>query len=263
VNAALVVERPRRGINVKNVAIAVGLIALLVQANYVCEVHISDIFTGFPHIADIVLRGVPPDVGTLKNAGWGALVTFDVALLGTIGSVIVCVPLALLAANNTRPNRLAYLTSRAIIGLTRTIPDVVWALIFVTAVGLGPFAAMLGLAVHSVGVLAKLYAEAIEDVAMGPVHALTVMGANRMQVATQAVIPSVLPTMIGLTLYRLDTNVRSSLVLGFVGGGGLGLQIEAALNLFQYRQLTMLLIVMGLLIIGVEACSVYLRKRIG
>ena len=175
-NATLSAERPRFAFNTKAITIALAIVALLVQANYVTEVNIKDIFTGFPHIADIVLRGVPPNAGILKDAGWGALVTFDVALLGTLASVIVSLPLALLAANNTRPSRAAYLTSRGIIGVTRTIPDVVWALIFVTAVGLGPFAATVGLAVHSVGVLARLYAEAIEDVAMGPVHALTVMG---------------------------------------------------------------------------------------
>ena len=253
---------PRRTISISGVAISLCLLALLIQAYFVVEAKPQDLFTSFNNILDIVIRGVPPSPGILKNAAWGALVTFDVAILGTIASVIASLPLALLAASNTRPSRGAYLTARGVIGVCRTIPDVVWALVFVTAVGLGPFAATLGLAVHSVGVLARLYAEAIEDVAMGPVHALTVMGANRVQVATQAVIPTVLPTLIGLTLYRLDTNVRSSLVLGFVGGGGLGLQIESALNLFQYRDLTMLLIVMGALIVGVEAASVYLRKRI-
>ena len=245
-----------------NAAIAGAGIAILVQAYVVVEARPQDLFTSFLNIVDIVVRGVPPASGILRNALWGALVTFDVAILGTLASVVVSLPLALIAAANTRPNRLAYLVSRFVIGFARTIPDVVWALIFVTAVGLGPFAATLGLAVHSVGVLAKLYAEAIEDVPMGPVHALTVMGANRMQVATQAVIPSVLPTLIGLTLYRLDTNVRASLVLGFVGGGGLGLQIESALNLFQYRQLTTLLLVMGGLIIAVEALSVNVRRRV-
>lgn len=245
-----------------NAAIVLGAVAILAQAYVVVEARPQDVFTSFHNIVDIIVRGVPPEPGIARNALWGALVTFDVAILGTLASVFVSLPLALCAAENTRPNRLAYLAARSVIGLARTIPDVVWALIFVTAVGLGPFAATLGLAVHSVGVLARLYAEAIEDVAMGPVHALTVMGANRVQVATQAVIPTALPSLIGLTLYRLDTNVRASLVLGFVGGGGLGLQIESALNLFQYRQLTMLLLVMGGLILGVEALSVRLRRAI-
>jgi len=262
VSTALAVAPRNRTAGLWNIWIAVGLLALFVQAYLVVEAKPQDLFTSFHNMLDIIVRGVPPEAGILRNATWGALVTFDVAILGTLASVIASLPLALLAAENTRPNRLTYLTARGIIGVARTIPDVVWALMFVTAVGLGPFAATLGLAVHSVGVLARLYAEAVEDVAMGPVHALTVMGANRVQVATQAVIPTVLPTLIGLTLYRLDTNVRSSLVLGFVGGGGLGLQIESALNLFQYRQLTMLLLVMGALIVGVEAVSVYLRRRI-
>jgi phosphonate transport system permease protein len=259
--AAVARARPQRR-SLVNGAIAVALLAIFVQAYVVVEARPQDLFTSFRNIVDIIVRGVPPEPGIFRNALWGALVTFDVAILGTLASLVVSLPLALLAAENTRPNKAAYVAARGIIGLARTIPDVVWALIFVTAVGLGPFAATLGLAVHSVGVLARLYAEAIEDVSMGPVHALTVMGANRVQVATQAVIPTVLPSLIGLTLYRLDTNVRASLVLGFVGGGGLGLQIESALNLFQYRQLTMLLIVMGGLIIGVEALSVHLRRRI-
>jgi phosphonate transport system permease protein len=262
VGAALVAGTRRRSSGIVNAAIATAVVALFVQAYFVVEAKPQDLFTSFRNIVDIIVRGVPPEPGILRNAVWGALVTFDVAILGTLASVVASLPLSLLAAENTRPNRFWYLTARGIIGIARTIPDVVWALIFVTAVGLGPFAATLGLAVHSVGVLARLYAEAIEDVPMGPVHALTVMGANRVQVATQAVIPTALPTLIGLTLYRLDTNVRASLVLGFVGGGGLGLQIESALNLFQYRELTMLLLVMGGLIIGVEACSVYLRRRI-
>lgn len=253
--------RPQRRTLV-NMTIGLGLVAVFVQAYLVVEAKPQDFFTSFHNIVDIIARGVPPEPGILRNALWGALVTFDVAILGTLASVIASVPLALLAAENTRPSKLWYITARGIIGLARTIPDVVWALIFVTAVGLGPFAATIGLAVHSVGVLARLYAEAIEDVAMGPVQALSVMGANRVQVATQAVIPTALPSLIGLTLYRLDTNVRSSLVLGFVGGGGLGLQIESALNLFQYRQLTTLLLVMGGLIIGVEALSVRLRRLI-
>jgi phosphonate transport system permease protein len=258
--ALRVVRSSRRAL--VRVTVALGIAVMFAQAYVVVEAKPQDLVTSFHNIVDIVVRGVRPEPGILSNALWGALVTFDVAILGTLGAVIASLPLALLAADNTRPNRISYICARGIIGLARTVPDVVWALIFVTAVGLGPFAATLGLAVHSVGVLAKLYAEAIEDVAMGPVHALTVMGANRVQVATQAVIPTVLPTLIGLTLYRLDTNVRASLVLGFVGGGGLGLQIESALNLFQYRQLTMLLLVMGALIVAVEAVSVQFRRRI-
>jgi phosphonate transport system permease protein len=170
--------------------------------------------------------------------------------------------LAFWAAENVTPGGPLYALSRGIIAVFRAIPDIVWALLFVTAVGLGPFAAALGLAVHSIGVLGRLYAEAIEDVNMAAINALVVTGAGRMQIATHAVLPATLPTLIGLTLYRLDTNVRSSLVLGFVGGGGLGFAIQNALELFQYQKLLALLIVMAILITGVEAVAVALRRTI-
>jgi phosphonate transport system permease protein len=146
------------------------------------------------HIVDILRRGTPPDVSDLQPALGTALETLDVALLGTVLAMSVSVPLALCAAENTAPNAVAYYASRSVIGICRAIPDIVWALLFVTAVGLCPFPGTLGLGVHSVGILGRLYAECIEDMEMGPVHVLRVGGAGRMQVATHAVLPGVLPT---------------------------------------------------------------------
>jgi phosphonate transport system permease protein len=238
------------------------VLAVVAQAYVVIDARPGDVLTGIGGIADIVRRGVPPDPSVLGPAVYQALVTVDVGIIGTLVPIAFSLLLAFWAAENVTPGGPLYLASRSVIALFRAIPDIVWALLFVTAVGLGPFAATLGLAVHSIGVLGRLYAEAIEDVNMASVNALVVTGANRLQVATHAVLPATMPTLIGLTLYRLDTNVRSSLVLGFVGGGGLGFAIENALNLFQYRKLLALLIVMALLIAGVEAIAVALRRTI-
>ena len=242
----------------------VGLIcaAVLVQAYVVIDARPGDIVTGVAGIADIVRRGVPPDPAVLGPALYQSLVTIDVAIIGTALAIAFSLLLAFWAAENVTPGGPMYAFSRSVIAVFRAIPDIVWALLFVTAVGLGPFAATMGLAVHSIGVLGRLYAEAIEDVDMASINALVVTGAGRVQVATHAVLPATMPTLIGLTLYRLDTNVRSSLVLGFVGGGGLGFAIENALNLFQYQRLLALLIVMALLIAGVEAVAVALRRTI-
>ncbi|HKF76683.1 MAG TPA: phosphonate ABC transporter, permease protein PhnE [Candidatus Dormibacteraeota bacterium] len=235
---------------------------VLAQAYVVIDARPGDVLTGISGIADIVRRGVPPDPAVLEAAVYQSLVTVDVAIIGTALAIAFSLLLAFWAAENVSPGRPLYLVSRSIIAVFRAIPDIVWALLFVTAVGLGPFAATMGLAVHSIGILGRLYAEAIEDVNMASINALVVTGAGRLQVATHAVLPATLPTLIGLTLYRLDTNVRSSLVLGFVGGGGLGFAIQNALNLFQYRRLLALLVVMALLIAGVEAVAVALRRTI-
>jgi len=243
-------------------AIAVVAVGVLVQAYVVIEARPQDIPSGIAGIVDILRRGVPPDLSVLRDSIKAALVTLDVAIIGTSVPILISLPLAFLAAENVTPSRLAYTAARTVIAVCRIVPDVVWALLFVAAVGLGPFAATLGLAVHSIGILGRLYAEAIEDVNMASIDALSVIGANRVQIAAHAVLPSVLPTMTGLTLYRMDTNVRSSLVLGFVGGGGLGFGIETALNLFQYQRLLTYLLVMGVLIAAVESVAVALRRRI-
>jgi phosphonate transport system permease protein len=188
--------------------------------------------------------------------------TFDIALLGTCAAVLLSLPLAVLAAENVTPSRPLYLAARGVIAVTRAVPDLVWALLFVTAVGLGPFPGVLALSVHSIGMLGRLFAETIEDIDMGPVQALTITGASPVQVVTHAIVPGLLPSLIGISLYRLDENVRSSLVLGFVGAGGIGFLILTAINLFQYRQVATLLILTYVLVLVVEHLAASIRSRI-
>src|SRR5262249_38271179 len=156
--------------------------------------------------------------------------------------------------------RWLYYVARGVIAFTRAVPDLVWALIFVTAAGLGPFPGGCAIAVHSIGMLGRLFSEVIEDMDMGPVEALTLTGANRLQIFSHAVVPSVAPSLLGIGLYRFDENLRSSLVLGFVGAGGLGFQLLTAMNLFQYRTVSMLLLVTFALVMGAERISAALRR---
>ena len=130
------------------------------------------------------------------------------AIFGTVFGVLMALPLAVFAAANVTPARPLYFLARAVIALTRAVPDLVWALLFVTAVGLGPFPGALALSVHSIGMLGRLFAEVIEDMDFGPVEALTLTGASRLQVFTHAVVPGVLPSLLGISLYRFDENLR-------------------------------------------------------
>src|SRR5579863_8672175 len=148
-------------------------IAVVVQTFIVVEARPQDLITGVHGMADPIRRAIPPDFSKLPAAAWPTLQTIDIALFGTMVGVILAVPLALLAASNVTPSRFAYYGARAVIGIARAVPDLVWALLFVTAVGLGPFPGGLALGVHSIGMLGRLFAETIEQMDMAPIHALT------------------------------------------------------------------------------------------
>jgi phosphonate transport system permease protein len=237
-------------------------IGVVVQTFIVVEARPQDLITGVHGMADLIRRAMPPDFSKLPSTFWPTLQTVDIALFGTLVGIILAVPLALLAAANVTPSRYAYYGARAIIGFARAVPDLVWALLFVTAVGLGPFPGGLALGVHSVGMLGRLFAETIEQMDMAPIHALELTGARRIQVFSHGIVPSILPTLLGISLYRLDENIRSSLVLGFVGAGGIGFQLLTAMNLFQYQEVSLLLIIIFVIVLGAERMSAALRERL-
>jgi len=248
--------------NVLTLAAALLAVALFVQAWIVVQARPQDLVTGAHGMADIISRALPPAFDQFKPTLRPVLETIDLAIFGTVFGVVLAFPLAILAARNLTPAKPLYYAARAVIGVARAVPDLVWALLFVTAVGLGPFPGALALAVHSVGMLGRLFAEVIEDMDMGPVEALTLTGASRIQVFTHAVVPGVLPSLLGIALYRFDENLRSSLVLGFVGAGGIGFLLLTAMNLFQYQTVALLLIVTFVLVACAERISAYLRTLV-
>jgi phosphonate transport system permease protein len=244
------------------VAIVSACVLLLAQALVVVKARPQDIVTGIGGMADLLRRATPPNFGLVREVLWPTLETLDAAIFGTFFGMLFALPLAIFSARNVTPSPYLYALARGTIGLTRAVPDLIWALLFVTAVGLGPFPGALALAVHSVGMLGRLFAEVIEDIDMGPVESLTLTGASRLQVFSHAVVPGVAPALLGIALYRLDENVRASLVLGFVGAGGIGFQILSAMNLFQYRDVSMYLLLTFALVVVVERLSATLRKAI-
>jgi phosphonate transport system permease protein len=240
---------------------ATAFLALLVQAAIVTDARPQELLAGVHGMADLLRRSFPPNVSLWIQAFRPTLETLDTALLGTVAGVVFAVPFAVLAARNTTPSPALYYLARASIALFRAVPDLVWALLFVSAVGLGAFPGVLALSVHSIGMLGRLFAEVIEDIDMGPVEALSLTGAGRIAVFTHAVVPGVAPSLLGIALYRLDENIRASIVLGFVGAGGIGFQLLSAMNLFLYRDVSFYLIVNFALVIAVERLSAALRKR--
>ena len=258
------VARPIGGLGRRLVVVLIALIAaaVIAQSFYVVQARPEDLITGAHGMADLLSRALPPAWSEFGEILWPTLETVDLAIFGTVFGVLMALPLAVLAAGNVTPARPLYYLARGIIALTRAVPDLVWALLFVTAVGLGPFPGALALSVHSIGMLGRLFSEVIEDMDFGPVEALTLTGASRLQVFTHAVVPGVLPSLLGIGLYRFDENLRSSLVLGFVGAGGLGFQLLTAMNLFQYQTVSLLLIATFILVMAAERGSALLRRQV-
>ena len=192
--------------------------------------------------------------------------TIDTALMATLASLLgllLALFVAWLGAANVTPlGKASYVVGRALMTLSRSVHEIVWALIFVSAVGLGALAGVLAMAVRSVGFISKVIAEAIEDVQPGPIEAIRSVGGNRFQVLMYGIVPQIIPVVIGTVIFEWDINIRRSTIMGLVGAGGLGLLLFRQLATFNYGGITTVLVAVLLLIIVGEVVSHYARKAV-
>ncbi|MCW5593281.1 MAG: phosphonate ABC transporter, permease protein PhnE [Burkholderiales bacterium] len=212
--------------------------------------------------ADLAERMWPPRWAYLPQILAPLVETIHIATLGTAIAVVFSLPLAFLAARNTTANGFTWAVGRGLLVASRSVNTVIWGLIFVAVFGPGPLAGVAAVAARSVGFLAKLVAEAIEEADRGPVEAIESTGAGTGQVYLIGILPQVLPVLIGTTVYRWDINVRESSVLGFVGAGGIGLQLYASINQFMWQQVLVVLLAILVVVILSEAASAWIRGRI-
>ncbi|MGV3525173.1 MAG: phosphonate ABC transporter, permease protein PhnE [Candidatus Sericytochromatia bacterium] len=198
---------------------------------------------------------------TFPNTIVGATIqTIQMAMTGTVLALLLAFPLAFLAASNTSPHPLVYQVTRFCINFLRTVPDLALGLIFVAAVGLGPFAGTLALAVHTMTVLTKLLSESVENIDGGVVEAIRATGGNYFQTLSFAVLPQMLPDLISFTLYRFETNIRAASVLGLIGAGGIGHLLNTSFRTFQYQEAATVVLILIVLVMGVDWVSARLRK---
>jgi phosphonate transport system permease protein len=162
----------------------------------------------------------------------------------------------------SRLSRAIYYATRTVFNLLRSIEVVIVVTIMAVIVGIGSFAGVLALVVHSIGTLGKLYSEAIEGIDPGPIEAITATGARPLQVVRYAVIPQVVPQFLSFTLYRLDVNVRMSTIVGMVGGGGIGFILTQYINLLQWRQAGTAIWLIAIVVTGFDYLSSWLRQKI-
>jgi phosphonate transport system permease protein len=192
--------------------------------------------------------------------------TLLLALMGTTAGVLVTAPLSFLGARNImHGSRLAdsvYYLTRTGFNVLRSVEVMIIAVIMVVVVGIGPFAGVLAIVIHSIGALGKLYSEAIESIDPGPIEAITATGASRLQVIAYAVVPQVIPAFLSFTMYRWDINVRMSTVIGLVGGGGIGYLLIQYINLLQWNQAATAIWMITLIVMALDFSSAYLRQKI-
>ncbi|MFO0295536.1 MAG: phosphonate ABC transporter, permease protein PhnE [Rhodospirillales bacterium] len=235
--------------------------AFVIASLRATEVSIMELLRGGPHALRIFGEMLPPSLDRIGPVLASLLQTFQMAVAGTVIGCALSLPLAVLATRHLSPNAAIYHLVRIMIAVCRTVPDLVWALLFVAIVGLGPFAGVLAIAVDKIGFCGRFFAEAMEEADRRPQEALRALGAAPAAVIAGAVLPTATPGLINATLFALEKATRSSVVLGLVGAGGIGIELQVSMDMFRYDEAaTIILAILGL-VIAVEQISAWLRRR--
>lgn len=190
------------------------------------------------------------------------LETIEMTVLGTAVAIVVSLPLGILAAGNATPHPVVYRVTRDLLSLMRALPELVWALVFVSAVGLGPLPGVMALAFVTVGFMGKFFAESIEVVDHKAVEGVRAHGAGWLQVRLFAMLPQALPDFVGTVMYILDHNLRAAAILGLVGAGGIGYDLVMSMRLFQYDRLLLIALSIYLVVTVLDRASDRMRSRI-
>lgn len=215
-----------------------------------------------PAISQLASEMIPPDFSRWRSWVRPLFDTLAMSIAGTALAVVFSLPLALLAAPNTSPHPSVYFAVRTLLAFLRSVPEIILGVLFVAAVGFGALPGVLALGFHSVGMVGKFYAEAIEHVDPKPMEAARAAGATPLQVIMHAVLPQVLPQLTDVTIYRWEYHFRASAVLGIVGAGGIGFELIAALRLLNYDQVSAILLSILACVVIVDSIGAHLRKSL-
>jgi phosphonate transport system permease protein len=236
-------------------------IAVLIYAGILSDLSFIELFNGIGAMADLVVKFFPPDFTRWWSYFQATIETIAMGIWGTLLAVVLAIPLSILASENVCPNWVVFPTRR-VLDAMRAINELVFALIFIVAVGLGPFAGVLALFVHTAGTLGKLFSEAIEAIDPGPVEGIRATGASKVQEVIFGVIPQVIPLWTSFTLYRFESNVRSASVLGIVGAGGIGVALYQNFRAFNYQNVCAILIILVVTVGIIDTVSSRIRNHL-
>lgn len=244
------------------IVIALALLVLFILGFDSAEISWERIIKGIGNIGNFFARAFPPDFAKTGLIVVRMFETLQMAVVGTFLGVIISIPIALLGANNTTPSKAVSSLVRGLIVVSRTIPDLVFALIFVISVGLGPFAGILTIMIDTVGFCGRFFMERIEELDNGPIAALESTGASRFGVIAGSVMPMTFPSIVGTSLFALEKSIRGASVLGLVGAGGIGIELNNAMNLRQFDTAFMIILVILVVVLVFESISRNIRSKL-
>jgi len=241
----------------------ITLISILTFIVIDLEINFIELFSdSSKYFGDILNRMLPPDFSNLKNLIYSMFETIEIAFLGTFIAIALSIPVGLFSARNLAPNYTVFLVARTITIFLRAIPEFIIAMILVIAIGFGAMPGVLALGIHTMGFLAKFYAEDIEHINKGPIEALKASGASKGQIISFAVIPQIIPSFIANNLYIFDRNIRMATMLGIVGAGGIGYELQSSFRMFEYQKVSAIIIIIFITIFIIDHLSSFIRSKI-
>jgi phosphonate ABC transporter permease subunit PhnE len=248
----------------------VGLFAFMSVAGHASENFLHHQGDSLPGKVFTVIMAVLAGIVIVGTPAWFIAwlyewrnIYYSIVLPALIGGVVMGIIGLVVKPGFAVPTGLAvYYISRTILNILRAIEPLIMAIVFVVWVGIGPFAGVMALTLHTIAALGKLYSEQVENISQGPIEAVTATGANRLQTIIYAVIPQIVPPYIAFTIYRWDINVRMSTIIGFAGGGGIGFLLQQNLNLLKYRQASVQMIAIAIVVSTLDFISAKIRERI-
>lgn len=250
---------PWTGRRIGNATAALGLSALVVASFAMLNINVGEALSRMPQLFQMFGQMWPPDFSDPGNWLGATLESVMIAIAGTFLGIIITLPFAYFGAKNVTGSRVLYNTARYGVVLVRGVPELIMAVIFVAAVGLGPFAGVMALSIGTIGLAGKLIMDSIEGASRPPLEAITSVGGTRTQVASTGITPQVVPSMIGVILYQLDINIRASVILGIVGAGGVGFILLNAVRALHYQRALSMLIVIFLVVYAIERLAAWIR----
>ncbi|PPF45980.1 phosphonate ABC transporter, permease protein PhnE [Pseudoclavibacter sp. AY1F1] len=225
------------------------------------EFNFAKLGDGAINMGEFLSRLFPPDFSKFGTIFSLLIETLQMAIVGTVLGAVLSLFMAFAASSNIAPKWMYY-PARWVMNIIRSVPDLVFALMFVSAVGLGPFAGILAMTLGSIGSIGKVYAEAMESVDRGPMSAMQAVGASRRQLIQYGVLPQAAPLLVSYTLLLFEGNVRGATILGLVGAGGIGLELTTAMKMYDYGHLSAIIICIIVLVTLIDQGSALIRKRL-